>query len=1813
MKTAFLKIQFAALALTVVAACGTRRPLTTEEAAGWVAACPPERIDKDAALRFELTEALQAHIDTLRPLGRVFRLTPSVEGVAHYAEEGRVVEFVPARGALKQGRAYTCRVRLAALAAIDSLRDFECRFVVEKRESHLSDLCVRIDPDDAGRAVVTGRVAFNCEPAGQSAEAGCIDCPQPGAAIVVRPTDDPRCHTFSIKGIERKTDDFVLQVGYEPGGDTAGDKASVVIPGTSVFKLLAAERCEDDERCLMLHFSAPLDAAQEWDGLLTVDGEDATDIESGGTNLKVRYPASGLPDRLLRVSGRVRSADGRTLGSEVEQHFRQEVIPPAVEIPVGGSILPDEDNLTLPFRSVNLAAVDVEVVKVYTGNVLTFLQECEMGETGQLRRVGRLIYRQTVRLDRDERLNLHQWQTFSVDLRHLFRQERGAVYNIRISFRRAYSLYGKTHAGELDLASGLTRADRDEWDEAYTYVYREAPDYRWQEYDWREADDPSKASYYMVAHRMAQHNVVSSELGLVVKRADSDRLWCTVSHLLTAQAASGVRVTAYNYQMRPIGSACTDGQGFADFPVRGNPFVVTASDGASTTYLKINGGHELSTSWFDVGGKKTTQGIKGFVYGERGIWRPGDDIFLTLLVEDRQRTLPRHHPVTLELYTPQGQLYDRQTLTEGVDGLYAFTTRTADDAPTGRWNARFRVGGQTFHQAVRVETIKPNRLKIDIAAPEVWQGGREAQVGLEARWLTGLAASGLDARVELLFAGHSRPFKRYGAYVFADPLYNCPMARHEVLACRLDSLGRGEGTCLLPSTDQMPGMMLATLTATVAESGGDVSLTSRSVCYSPYEAYVGVDLQDRTFETDCDLHFPVVVLDAEGKPLHRTLAYKIYRLDWDWWWEGSADDLNRYVQSTTAEVVAAGSVETQQGKGDISFRVDYPTWGRYLVRVEDPVGGHASGGVVGIDWPDWRGRSGKVRPSAATLLSFALDKRDYEVGEYATVYLPPSGGGRVLLSIENGSGVLGRQWVPTSAGQETAHRIRVTKEMAPNFYVHAMLLQPHAQTANDLPIRLYGVEGASVVDRRSRLHPLVEVADEVRPQQPMAIRVREQDGRPMSYTLAVVDEGLLDISAFRTPQPWEAMNQREALGVKTWDMYSDVVGASAGRFSSVLSVGGDEALRRAVGKEKRFRPVVRFLGPFTLDKGVRTHTITLPMYVGSVRVMVVAAKDGAYGHADKTVAVRAPLMLMPTLPRRLSCADRFEMPVALFALEKGVTDVEVSVRTEGPLSVAGAPTRRMSFGKDSERVVRFPLVCDKEHAGRARVVVTAVGGGRRASDTLHVEVRRPLPEVVTSTQVVLKGGVKHRFDLSSLDQATLTLASMPVVDFTGAFTFVEQYAHCCTEQLAARAMFMLHARRFLEADAMARAGQALPGLLRTLVARQLPSGGFAYWPGLTEAHAWATSMAGEVLAEARRQGFVVSESAIDLWKTYQEGASRRYRHSSATEADMVQAYRLYTLVLAGGRPLAAMNRLRESEHVSQQALLRLAAAYALADRTDVAAPLAERALSVPASDGSGAPFWSSLRDKAMALEAWLLVGDEGRAMTLAHEVARAFSPSACTTQEVAFVGVAMRRLADVVGGGPVEVRVAQGGPACIVRGLRGVKHFPLDAGQGHVDVENAGREAVSLVLTGYRKPMEVADVPPVSQGVGVCVRYTDLQGRPFSIGQVRQGDEFVAHIDVRKGAGGSSSMALTYAVPSGWEIWNERLVGEAAESGASYADVRDDCVRWYFPMVACQTRCFTVRLRAAFAGTFVLPPVVCEDMYDASCRATTAAVKTEVR
>ena len=1776
MKHLLTKIAIALIALGIIG-CSSRT-MTETEASKWITAYTSASIGPDSKIHIGITDSLRELISADVALDKAIKFSPSIRG--QWEDTGYYLEFTPNDNALKQGREYKCRVDMNKLTDCDSIGVYAFDFYVEERTADLQIKHVSIDPNDANYAVVNGSINLNYATDLEAIEKSLTIKGIPEARIEISNLYWDGCnYEFTISNIKRQTNPRKAQIVFD--AKNIGANKNISMPFTiegKDFRVMWTEMDNSSYNAYIeIGFSLPLSEEQDLDGLITIDQAEVTKIyvtNRSRTNAKVYFKRNGTSNLDLRISNLVKCAEGDSLGREYHETFEPSEIPPAIEIPLSGTILPDGNNLTLPFRAVNLAAVDVKVVKIYADNVLMFLQENELNEDYELRRAGKLIYQKTVRLDENESLDLHQWQNFSVDLKGLFRQERGAIYSVRITYKDEYSLmnyYGDSREIQFPLLDGVSQQD--------------------------------EQNYYYYSHY--GYNLLASNLGLIVKGNGENRLWCAVSDIMTTAPLAGIKVTAYDYQLREIGSGYTSETGFADFNISNKPFVVIATNGISTSYLKISDGSALSTSTFGVSGKKNEGGIKGFIYGERGVWRPGDTIYLTMMVEDKAHALPKNHPVTMELYTPQGHLYKRLTNNEGVNGLYVFEIPTAEDAPTGKWNATFAVGNKTFREDVRIETIKPNRIKINIETPDIIHSGTQEDLAIQANWLAGGPAAGLDADLNMVVYNNPTPFKEFKQYTFSNPLVSFNSTEIELFTARLDSIGCiAKPTPIRGFTNEAAGIMQANLICKIYEFGGDMSITSRSVRLSPYGTYVGINLGSGEFETDCDLSFPIVTTDANGDlVLNRKLEYKIYQLNWSWWRECSAQELSRYVQGSSAQVIASGEITTTDGNAVIPFRVNYPSWGRYLIFVSDRESGHSTGGIVNIDWPSWRGHSNKNNPTASSLLSFAIDKKSYQVGEYATVYLPKAAGGRALLSIENGSRVISRRWVETSATQESAHKIKVTKDMAPNFYVHATLLSPHAQTANGTPIRTYGVKGAEVIDPSSILHPVIDAPDEIRPQQEFTIKVSERDGKPMSYTLAIVDEGLLDITSFATPNPWRAMNQREALGINTWDLYDDVVNAYTDKFSSILSIGGDIAMRRAAGKEKRFNPVVKFIGPFTLTKGSKSHKITLPMYVGSVRVMVVAGYNGSYGHIEKDVKVTSPLMILPTLPRVLACGDKFSMPINVFT-DKATDKVNISVKAEGPVKINGSATKQTSIDKTCEQMINFNLSCDKLSGGKAKIIVSASSGQHSASDTVYIDVRNPLPAVVTTQKQSVKGGEKHTFEWKPFSdgEAKLELSAMPSIDFSGAFAFVENYSHYCTEQLSARAIYMLFARQFLPEAERNRAEKMIPQILKVLTSRQLASGGFAYWPGDVYANEWATSMAGEVLLEAKRQGFSINPKTIEQWRGFQENQLR----SNSSETSLQQAYRLYTLALAGEVKSAAMNRLRESDNLSHQTAMRLAAAYAVAGRKDVAQKVIERYTEAEIEKGSYATFSSPLRDKAMTLEARILMGDLDNALKLAKEIADSFSIKKCSTQEIAFVSVAMSRLAEKIGDKINNITISQeGSTPKTVNGLKGVNIYDIMPDKGAILVENESDKDIHIAVVTKRNPSADEEISATSNGITLEMEYTDLTGETIDIANIKQGTEFYANITTVKNTtcGDSESMALTYQIPAGWEIWNDRLMQNKEDEQCRHIDIRDDRINYYFAQNGGESKTFKIRLRAAYIGDYQLAPTVVEDMYDTDCRA----------
>jgi len=840
-----------------------------------------------------------------------------------------------------------------------------------------------------------------------------------------------------------------------------------------------------------------------------------------------------------------------------------------------------------------------------------------------------------------------------------------------------------------------------------------------------------------------------------------------------------------------------------------------------------------------------------------------------------------------------------------------------------------------------------------------------------------------------------------------------------------------------------------------------------------------------------------------------------------------------------------------------------------------------------------------------------------------------------LLTLENGFEVVAHKWV-TIKNEDGVQKIKfkTQKGMAPTIYAHVTLLQPHEQTQNDLPIRSYGVLPIKVIDPATKLEPALDMAEVLHPNQPVKIQVSEKNNKAMTYTIAMVDEGLLDLTRFKTPNLWEHFYKKEALGVRTWDMYDYVLGAFD--MGSLLAIGGGAGLDDSGKKANRFKPVVRFVGPFHLKAGKKAeHVLNMPNYVGSVRTMIVASEAGAYGKAEKTTPVRDPLMVLGTLPRVLSPTEEVKLPVTVFAMEDYVKNVTVRIECNEFLKIAGAKSQSIKFDRIGDAILNFDLVvADKLGIGKVKII--AESGKEKSVYEVELDVRNPNPYSDKVHQLVLDGGKEWEVDVEPLgmdgtNKARLEISSIPPIDLAKRLDYLIRYPYGCIEQTTSSVFPQLFVSNLMKVEpAMEKEIESnVRAALKRLQEFQTGLGGFAYWPGNSQASDWGTNYAGHFMLEAKEKGYSIPKVLFDNWKRYQKSLAKNWRprvfNSNGNrqtrqypyeQESLMQAYRLYTLALAKSPDLGSMNRMRNAKNIPNKAKWRLAAAYALVGKKEVARNMiATLPTKVPSYTERSYTYGSGLRDEAMILETMVLLGERTDGANVLMRMSKQLSSSQWyATQTVAYSLMAIAKFAGdhkLEASVPFAYEIGNKGSQTAALSKEPIVQYAFDVEkQRKVRVKNKAKTPLfaSVILTGQPS---LGDTEADASNIELKVVYEDMNGTKIDPAELEQGTNFVALVEVaHEGINGNyEEMVLHQVFPAGWEIINTRMNNAYDNSGSSrieYQDVRDDRIYTYFDLSMGKTHKYKFYLNAAYQGKFYMPNVFCGAMYDNGVYANTA-------
>ena len=1759
-------------------------------------------VGEPVVVRFKSPETMKVKFGDPIP-SKAFQFTPSLKGKAYWVDEN-TVGFKYDN--IDKEQSYVCKFKVSDFVDCDSNQVLEFAFGVRRQNFSLvaqQPICQSNETMNYNL-----RIAF-AVPIDQDDAIKLFDDAFRKSHPVEVTYVGNNIYDFEIQNFERKDENYDVHVVLD--GKAVDAKAKMERDLTIYAKSLFIPVNFDVDQSAdhaTLFFSQPLNESQNLAGFITTQSNLGYKADIKDNKIDFYFDKSNLyryqlDELTIGVNSGIRSSNGMVLQDNYEFALDLTEVQPQVRWTDEGVIIPNVDETTVYFDAICLNGVTLRIIRIFDDNILSFLQDNDLDDTYGVRKVGRL--EKKVRLAIDNPYP-NQWKTFPIVLSDYIKVEPGAMYQLSLNFGPADYTFA---SDEMK----TTMVDNNDEKEA-NYWDGQGYDYKEYHYDG-EYGDPNGLYYYNYVEQ--KKNIVVSDLAVTAKMGRNDMVDVFVFNISDAKPASGAQVTAYNYQRQELCTSTTDSKGHVQLQCDNRPTFVVASDRkGSKSVIKLKDGNALSYSRFNVSGESVEKGVAAFAYSNRGVWRPGDELQLNLMLNDMESSVPDDYPVVLEVIDATGRLYAKQVNSKPINDIYCFKVPTNVSDETGLWTARFKVGTNTVTKNLRVETVKPNRLEIKMDLPEMVSLSRKEQVNLSSKWLNGLKANGLETQVDLMLRSSETTFKNFANYSFVNETDSFDPYEISLFSGQLNSEGNasvGFGPLEDVYTSQM---MNGTYVVKVFEQGGDFSIASFTSKISPYERYVGVSLPETSskygsyYDTDKDWTFNIAVVNENGTVCKSVvpLEYALYKLDSYWWW--SSEDfytLQRYASGTYKAPYKKGNL-TYNGSTSVTFNIPNDKWGSYLLVVDDKQGGHTFAKVINFDWGYGHSSTASGAPAQ---LSLNTSADSYEVGEKIVVTFPANEKAKALVTVEACDKVLQTILVERLA-EEGKVEITATEDMIPNVYIYVALIQPH-DAKNDLPIRLYGVAPVKVENKKLQLQPNIQVPESTNTKKKIDVKVSEASGQAMTYTLAIVDEGILGLTNFATPNPYSYFNSKQALSVRTWDNYASIVDAFSGELGSVYAIGGDGSITpQEVTLDKRFKAYAVTMGPFELKAGdANTHSFEVPQCSGALRFMVVAKGKGkAFGSAEKKMTVIDPINLYTSAPRVVAPGDELNLKVQVQAPTMKNKTLTVKFDNKNLSPVGELPTS-VKIDGNGEGMVAIRTTIPKT-LGNAELKVSVTGDGYTAESSTQMPIRMPYAERRNTITKEIPAGqtVSVPFNLEGMEgtqQGNITLSSLMPVDLFGRMDYLMDYPHGCLEQMTSKAFPQLYLNYFVQLDDKAKqeVKSNVESAITSLKAYQKSDNSMTNWAGGTYTDPWTEIYALHFLVEANKQGYNVPQYFLNGLLNYQSNRAKQWKNNpDYKQGETIQAYRLFVLALAGKAEMGAMNRFKEIPMNYDLTKALAAAAFAQTGKTSVAKGLLPNVTQGKSMSDYYTSFGSETRDLAFLTYVQMLCDiDKQTVQNNINTVCRMVSSDRwMDTQSTAFALFVLGKYAEKmnVANTNLSATVKVNGEERTLNTNMASVGFGYTPKVGNNMVEIKNNTDQKMVANLYTKT-SVAEYDMNEGGnlIKMTVNYTDKNGAPVNLSALNAGTDLRVQFTVQNPSQWKvTELALSYYLPSGWELVNDRLMGDmTGNEGAKHLDLRDDRAYFYFDLMPGDKKTFTLKANATYEGSYMIPAVRCEDMY----------------
>lgn len=1560
---------------------------------------------------------------------------------------------------------------------------------------------------------------------------------------------------------------------------------------------LSLQSAKASDKDIELNFSAELNNKQRVKELIRIEPKVDFKASIIGSTIKLTGNFARAQTYTISVLQGLQSKSGIKSTREFTSELSFSDLEPSIAFSSDGIFLPNGANKKIAFKSLNVKKIKLQVYQIYTNNISEYLRYRNFQGKKKLSSI-----------DSDMKSYWDDEEFSSLE------------YTGDLILTREFDLQNaKNQWTQNEIALDALK------DLSGVFIVSLSFDEKGTDFDFSNFDDYQKRNFFRKQAEISKH-LIFSNLALSAE-AINDEIFVNVRDFTNLNAQSGVKIEAINKKNQVIAHAISDNSGEAKLSISADKaFFLVASKDTQASILKLS--NPLSTDGFDTDGLMSAGKIKAFIYSDRGVYRPGDSIHFNVVAKNDKGALT--HPINLSVKDSKDKLIEKATLNAISDGVFYKQISLSKDAPTGVYEATLDIGGEKFYQKILVQTTAPNRIEVSLESDEFinLKKSKTLNYSIKAKYLFGAPASGLKTETNLRISKKSFKNSKFKDYIFENPTLYIS-SKYDENEGRLDDDGVLNNSFTL-SDDILNAEgtnFNAFLSTEVFEQGGRSTKNVLGVELRKYDYFVGIKrLENDYISANGKVSFDFIVSDLKEKLVKgKKLEYKIYQNTYSWWWD--YDNYSEFLRSIkkdkNSQVIAQGELTSD----DKPVRFEFDTrqnYGDMFVEIIDKQSGVSTGQTFYVS--SWGA------PNLADIqssLKIKSDKESYKVGEKAKVEFESVKGGKALITLSNNEGILKRFIIDTK-DKSTEFEVSIEKNFAPNIYASVSFVQDYAQWQNDRALRLFGVVPLKVIDEQSKIAIDLKAPERILPQSEFEVSLQSANKKPYTYTLAVVDEGLLSLTNFETPDIWGYFYAKTGFKLKVFDTYDKIIAKTFGEVAKVLTTGGDAMLKKSSRAKRnkedeqadRFKPVVLYQAPVKTDKnGFAKVKLKMPSYMGSVRVMAVASNGEAYGSAEKNVVVSAPVVMLETLPRSLRIGDEFKLLVQVFKVDKDIKNATLSLKNKKGLLSVDKSEIKVDFSKGTTQNVYFDVKVNDAILGVEELEFELKAGKYAFKSQSEIDIKAKNAYTYESQSVLVKAGESKEFSVAKgyvkgSTTAVLKLSPTPILNLDKRLQFLLRYPYGCIEQTTSAVLPQLYLDKFsYKADK-----QKIINNINAAIARfehfQTANGGFAYWQGGRESDAWGSNYAGMFLIMAKEAGYFVPQNLYNRWLEYEKNFVKR----SINEHELL-IYRvnsLFLLALAKEPNVSMMNVLYEKRaKLDTASLWQLAAAYKLSGIDDIAMKIASSVSTEPnlKKDDYAYNYGSVTRDKAIIANAYKIIYGKNHSELLKELGDTLQSNEYLSTQSA---GYALYALA--LGLNLDEKK--QGEPMNATLNINGKSHKisekslqSFEFGEGKANLTSQKDIFVSFGVEGIK--LDLAE--PFSNKLKITRKFYDKNGNEIDEGEIQSSKTFYMGLTIEPTGdfGRINNIALTQVLPSGWEVANTLLDNDDADKAferknhpLNFIDIRDDKIMWFFDLYRYSAgdesrvdKSFYIKLNAVTPGKYTLPGAFAEAMYDDSFQA----------